>query len=543
MHQPPWLLLDTETNGIKPPIYVVELAAQRMRGWEPEGAPFVRLLNHGVAIPPEAARVNGYTREILERDGEPPSAVYDAFADYAEARPLVAYNLSYDLDQVLRPEWQRLGRAPIGQAGFCALRLAQRLLDPVPAGNCKLQTLRQFYRLPARGAHTALGDVETVVDLLQQVLRPLAEARGLTTWETLSAYADAPWFPSRLAFGKYKGRDFREARHDAELLGWLEWLAASSTPRSAEMGRWYLDRLDDAPEPACPPPVVAETDAGLVLYRDPECATLRRLIEAARLRLADLETDLAAAHSAVATVQATLFTRLRTLYERLDQLRLQIEHQRRFLDALMVEGEEAAEAVASEYAQARAENERAYREAAVEAAEQRELSEAEQGELKQLYRQLVRLYHPDRFAHDPEQQARYVLLMQAINQARDRGDIAQLREIAADPNTFLARQGIGGGLDFSDQSDDVERLRQLYEGLQMRILSVLEDLEQLRESEDYRLYQHSQEHPEVLDTIAERQAEAIQAEIAALDAQACELAAEIEMLTGAPNPFGEATPG
>jgi len=26
--------------------------------------------------------------------------------------------------------------------------LAQRLLDPVPAGNCKLQTLRQYYRLP-----------------------------------------------------------------------------------------------------------------------------------------------------------------------------------------------------------------------------------------------------------------------------------------------------------------------------------------------------------------------------------------------------------
>ena len=39
--------------------------------------------------------------------------------------------------------------------------LAQRLMDPVPAGNCKLQTLRQYYRLPERGAHTALGDVET----------------------------------------------------------------------------------------------------------------------------------------------------------------------------------------------------------------------------------------------------------------------------------------------------------------------------------------------------------------------------------------------
>ena len=44
------------------------------------------------------------------------------------------------------------------------MRVAQRLLDLVPAGNCKLQTLRQYYRLPKRGAHTALGDVDSVAE-------------------------------------------------------------------------------------------------------------------------------------------------------------------------------------------------------------------------------------------------------------------------------------------------------------------------------------------------------------------------------------------
>ncbi|HIE54844.1 MAG TPA: 3'-5' exonuclease, partial [Chromatiaceae bacterium] len=162
MDQTPWILLDTETTGLKAPIYAVELGAQRMRGWLPDGPPFRRLLNHSAEIPPEASRVNGYTREILERDGDPPHQVYAEFAAYVGESPLVAYNLRYDLDQVLRPEWRRLGIAPIGHGGFCALRLTQRLLDPVPAGNCKLQTLRQFYRLPERGAHTALGDVDTV---------------------------------------------------------------------------------------------------------------------------------------------------------------------------------------------------------------------------------------------------------------------------------------------------------------------------------------------------------------------------------------------
>ncbi|MGM1052489.1 MAG: exonuclease domain-containing protein [Pseudomonadota bacterium] len=125
MNHSPWILLDIETTGFKAPIYVVELAAQRMRGWSPEGLPFHRLLNHNTDIPPEASRVNGYTREIIERDGEPPLKGYNAFADYVDGQPLVAYHLRYDLDNVLRPEWELLGIEHIGRPGFCALRLAQ----------------------------------------------------------------------------------------------------------------------------------------------------------------------------------------------------------------------------------------------------------------------------------------------------------------------------------------------------------------------------------------------------------------------------------
>ena len=239
-----WILLDTETTGLSAPIFVVELAAQRMRGWSAEGEPFRKLLNQNQEIPAEASRVHGYTREILERDGEPAQQVYREFAAYAGNLPLVSYNLEYDLDEVLQPEWRRLRIAPVGQRGFCALRLAQRLLDPVPAGNCKLQTLRQYYRLPERGAHTALGDVQTVADLFANVLRPIAGHRGLDSWEKLAAFAAEEWYPSRIAFGKHKGRLIQEARKDAELRRWLDWLAGSANSRNAKMGRWYLRQLE-----------------------------------------------------------------------------------------------------------------------------------------------------------------------------------------------------------------------------------------------------------------------------------------------------------
>ena len=542
MNQALWLLLDTETTGLKPPIYVVELAAQRMRGWHPEGPPFRHLLDHGVAIPPESARVNGFTREILERDGESPHEVYAAFAAYAGDRPLVAYNLSYDLDEVLIPEWQRLGIAPIGRPGFCALRLAQRLLDPVPAGNHKLQTLRQYYRLPERGAHTALGDVKTVVDLLGQVLRPLAEARGLATWETLRAYAAAPWYPARIAFGKYQGRSFREAPTDPALYAWLEWLAGSSNPRSAAMGRWYLEQLASTTAAPTPEPplvaVAADADGGLQVYRNPELAILRQLIAQARARLADLEAEYTQEYHGVGLVQAQLFTRLRPCYERRDALRLKIQFRRRYLDTLLIEGEEDAEAVTRDHAQAQAETEREYAEAAGVAAASRALSQEEEKALKGVYRKLVGLYHPDRYAQEPEKQAIYARLMQEINQARDRGDIARLQEIADDPNGFLLRQGLGS-LDLGDDAE-LAKLRQLYASLQAHILSTLAELERLRESGDYELFQLSRGRPDFLQSVADQQAEKLAAEIAALETEASQLAGEIESLTGTVDPFGEA---
>ena len=45
MHSTDWILLDTETMGLAAPIFVVELAAQRMRGWESDGEAFRKLLN------------------------------------------------------------------------------------------------------------------------------------------------------------------------------------------------------------------------------------------------------------------------------------------------------------------------------------------------------------------------------------------------------------------------------------------------------------------------------------------------------------------
>jgi DNA polymerase-3 subunit epsilon len=539
-----WILLDTETTGLSAPIFAVELAAQRMRGWQSDGVPFRKLLNQNEDIPAEATRVHGYTREILERDGETAHQVYREFAEYAGGLPLVAFNLEYDLDEVLQPEWKRLGFGAIGSRGFCALRLAQRLLDPVPAGNCKLQTLRQYYRLPERGAHTALGDVQTVADLMAQVLCPIAEHRGLDTWEKLVAFAAEEWFPSRIAFGKHKGRLIQEARKDAELRSWLEWLAKSANARNAKMGRWYLRQLELAA--AQPDTTVfatlgrdgetkrtAPTQVGvaaLVIYTNPELELLRQLVAGARARLAELEVNFTKEKSRVDVMQAVLFRQLREHYQQRDRLRLIVDYRRKFLDSLVRGGEEEAKQAEAHYEQAKAQTDQDYEETAAAVAEKKQLTADEEAELSRLWKKLVKLYHPDRFANQPDKLETYHKLTAAINRAKDAGDIRTLREIAEDPHGFILRQG-WATLDFSDGAE-LAQLRRLHETLQLEIIAVLESLNRLRESPDYELCQLSDKKPGLLDELAAERKVLLEKESAELQQQADRLAEEIRELSG-----------
>jgi DNA polymerase-3 subunit epsilon len=476
--------------------------------------------------------VHGYTREILERDGESPLDVYREFAAYVGNRPVTAYNLAYDWDDVLLPEWERLGRSTCGSRGLCMMRLTQRLLDPVPAGNCKLQTLRQYFNLPARGAHSALGDVETVIDLAQKVLRPLAEARGLTTLDALLEFSEAAWFPARIPFGKFKGRLFREARTDAALRDWLAWLSASSNARSAQMGRWYIEQLEVESEErdyaADIPTDPLSTETKLVVYSHPDIARLKRLIEAARVRLAELEVTYTRERQMVSVTQARLFELLRPLFQKRDRLKLRLDYRRKYLETLLFSGEEEASTVTEQFEQAKTESDAAYERAAAESAGRKELTSDEEGELKVLWSKLVRLFHPDRYMDDAEKRSAYEHLTAEVNCARDAGDIERLREIADDPQGFMARQGWGRvSLEDSEQHD---KLKYLHEALDGRVISLLEALDALHESAEYELHKLASAQPNFLLKVAESQSQDLEEEIKALDGEMQKIDSEINEL-------------
>jgi len=76
-----WILLDTEISGVKPPIYVVELAAQRVRGWEP-----ARVGRNAIAVPPLAGS-HGAGRLVWRLPGGSGIGMADGMADRPIGHP------------------------------------------------------------------------------------------------------------------------------------------------------------------------------------------------------------------------------------------------------------------------------------------------------------------------------------------------------------------------------------------------------------------------------------------------------------------------
>ena len=100
-----WVVIDTETTGLSDPVWAVEIAAQRMRGWRADGEPFRVLLNHDVEIEPEAEALHGYSRAFLRKHGENPATAHEWFRSYAGSRPVISYNRAFDWNRVLVQEF------------------------------------------------------------------------------------------------------------------------------------------------------------------------------------------------------------------------------------------------------------------------------------------------------------------------------------------------------------------------------------------------------------------------------------------------------
>ncbi|MDD5138844.1 MAG: hypothetical protein PHY43_01125 [Verrucomicrobiales bacterium] len=271
-------------------------------------------------------------------------------------------------------------------------------------------------------------------------------------------------------------------------------------------------------------------NANPIIYISPELEQLRQLVAGARAQLAELETDYTRDKSRVTAVQAALFRLLREHYQKRDRLRLAVDYRQKFLDSFVRDDPDEVEQAEKDLNQAKAQLDEDYEKLAAAADQKKQLTAGQEAELMLLWKKLVKLYHPDRFANEPDKLETYHQLTAAINQAKDNGDIATLREIAEHPAGFLLRRG-WATLDFTDV-EELAQLKRLHKTLLKEITAVTESLKKLRASPDYELCQLADQKPGALDKLAAERAKQIELEITDLEKQAERLANEIKKLSG-----------
>ena len=266
---------------------------------------------------------------------------------------------------------------------------------------------------------------------------------------------------------------------------------------------------------------------------------LQKLVQSASAELIDAETELADRLAAINAFEFKLRAATSLLVSRLDQLEKEIRELRQQLrqqDEAWGNGEgsggrwsvDDVESVASGHGPQASGGYR-YRDAGPDSAPQK-LDEDQGVELKRLYRQLARRFHPD-LAVDPADREYRTQLMIAINAAYVAGDLEKLRQLALEPESVHEMEWAD-----SDQKLAEMLLREL-ERCRRRLAEIQEEMERLEKHKSARLMkQAAQAEANGRDWATEIKAQ-LQEQIARKMVERDVLKQEVEFNSGTESPL------
>jgi hypothetical protein len=229
-------------------------------------------------------------------------------------------------------------------------------------------------------------------------------------------------------------------------------------------------------------------------------------------------------------LRAELFQLLKNASRLRDSLKLTVDYRKRFLDTLLNKSDIEPDEIRLEYEHSKARTDAEYDDAEQHAKKIKTMSEPQQSELKDIYRKLVKIYHPDLHGTNSAKAMAYGRLMAIITAAKENGDIDLLREISRDPRQFMENNNLG---QFEiDVEEEVETLLRLYDSIQYRIIEIISSTEDLRSDSSYALYQLCMRRPDYIRDVADKYEKDIVKECDELKLEADRLSREIEVLCG-----------
>jgi DNA polymerase-3 subunit epsilon/CBS domain-containing protein len=139
-------------------------------------APFRHLVNPGIPIPAEAARVHGIVDSAVV-DAPRFADVWPRFVEYLNDSVVVGHTISFDLS-VLNQECQRIGARPYAAAAL-DVRLLAEVAEPGLAGYA-LEDLTTRLGIKISGRHSAVGDATAAAQIFCSLV-PRLRQRGIRT--------------------------------------------------------------------------------------------------------------------------------------------------------------------------------------------------------------------------------------------------------------------------------------------------------------------------------------------------------------------------
>jgi DNA polymerase-3 subunit epsilon len=176
-----FVIVDVETTGWQPGQAVItEIGAVRLCGGQVT-AEFSALVNPGAPIPPDITALTGITDEMAGQ-APPMAQVLPGFLAFAEGGVLAAHNAPFDIGFLTAA----CRACSLPWPSFAVLDtavLARLLLGAGEVPDCKLATLASHFAARTQPCHRALADAKATADVLQGLLRMLAEAGTRTLAE------------------------------------------------------------------------------------------------------------------------------------------------------------------------------------------------------------------------------------------------------------------------------------------------------------------------------------------------------------------------
>ena len=167
MKRTEWVLIDTETTGIRSDDWVIEVCVQQMKGWAPQGPSRSWLIRAPHPVGSRAFGIHGISDAELARSGEEPAVAHAEIIDYIDRRPYGAFNLPFDR-RMLNADWDRLKVAQRKRPfdALCALRLARLFVIESPGYS--LDAIADHLSFRFKPKHRAKHDVKATAELLQR---------------------------------------------------------------------------------------------------------------------------------------------------------------------------------------------------------------------------------------------------------------------------------------------------------------------------------------------------------------------------------------